>query len=228
MHVDILMRLALSLVAGSMIGLERSYHARAAGFRTHVLVCTSTALLMLLTAYEGQWLRDIGEDVRIQMDPTRMAQGIMTGIGFLGAGTIMKEGLSVRGLTTAASIWATAALGVLFGIGFYFPAVLGTLVTLLALSVFRWLESRLPTQFYARCVLRFARGTVLEQSELVDLMQRHGFAVFSLSYASEREGGVFEYSMAIRSSRLDAVEQLVKTLREQTIVSSFTITPMSG
>jgi uncharacterized membrane protein YhiD involved in acid resistance len=83
-----------------------------------------------------------------------MVQGIMTGIGFLGAGTIMKQGLSVRGLTTAASIWVTAAIGVLVGIGFLFPALLASVLTLGTLSLFRWIESRMPSQFYAQLVVR--------------------------------------------------------------------------
>ena len=82
----------------------------------------------------------------------------MTGIGFLGAGVIMIEGLSVRGLTTAASIWITAAIGILMGIGFYFPAVRRTALTLGTLSLFRWIETRIPSQFHAHFVLRFARG----------------------------------------------------------------------
>ena len=82
----------------------------------------------------------------IRTDPTRMAQGIMTGIGFLGAGVIFKEGLSVRGLTTAASIWVTAAIGILVGIGFYFAAALGALIVLSILSLFRWIENRLPSE----------------------------------------------------------------------------------
>src|SRR5918999_1390517 len=86
----------------------------------------------------------------VVLDPTRMAQGIMTGIGFLGAGAIIKEGLSVRGLTTAASIWITAALGILTGIGFYFAAAAGTLLALGTLSLFRWIEAKLPTQEYAQ------------------------------------------------------------------------------
>ena len=79
-----------------------------------------------------------------------MAQGIMTGIGFLGAGVIFKEGLTVRGLTTAASIWITAAIGILAGIGFYFPVIVATVLTLGTLSVFRWIEAKMPVQFYAR------------------------------------------------------------------------------
>src|SRR5690606_34809820 len=96
---EIALGLIDALVIGGLIGLERSYHGRPAGFRTHALVCMSTALLMLITVYESRWFPGLSQG-RIAMDPTRMAQGIMTGIGFLGAGTIMKEGLTVRGLTT--------------------------------------------------------------------------------------------------------------------------------
>ena len=116
--------LLCALGAGALIGLERSFHGRPAGFRTHTLVCVTSSLLMLVTLYQSEWLPGVPLEA-VKMDPTRMAQGIMTGIGFLGAGVIYKEGASVRGLTTAASIWLTAAIGILFGIGFYFPAVLG-------------------------------------------------------------------------------------------------------
>src|SRR5216117_2314564 len=141
-----LARLLVALGAGAAIGFERSYHGRLAGFRTHALVCTASSLLMLVTVYEAHWMRTTTG--LVQIDPTRMAQGIMTGIGFLGAGVIIKEGLSVRGLTTAASIWITAAIGILAGIGFYFPLVLSVVLTLGVLSFFRWIEARMPSQAY--------------------------------------------------------------------------------
>src|SRR6266566_9706963 len=151
-----LARLLVALGAGAAIGFERSYHGRPAGFRTHALVCTASSLLMLVTVYEGHWMR--AASALVQLDPTRMAQGIMTGIGFLGAGVIIKEGLSVRGLTTAASIWITAAIGILVGIGFYFPAGIATILTLGTLSVFRWIEMKMPTQFHAHFSIRFFEG----------------------------------------------------------------------
>src|SRR5688572_17581667 len=146
--IDIVQHLLYALLAGSLVGFERNYHGRPAGFRTHALVCLSSCLLMLITLYQARWFPTPTME-RITLDPTRMAQGIMTGIGFLGAGAIMKEGLSVRGLTTAASIWITAAIGILFGIGFYFPAALASALTLGTLSTFRWIESKLPVEFYA-------------------------------------------------------------------------------
>src|SRR5512139_1653926 len=110
---------------------------------------------MLVAIYQKEWFSQaLIETVRI--DPTRMAQGIMTGIGFLGAGVIMKEGLSVRGLTTAASIWITAAIGILAGVGFYSAVIIVIMLTLGTLSVFRWIESKLPTLIYAQCSLRLS------------------------------------------------------------------------
>jgi|SRR5688572_23181872 len=98
---EISIRLVVALGVGALIGLERSYRGRPAGFRTHALVCLSTSLLMLVTVYQSSWFQTDGL-ARATIDPTRMAQGIMTGIGFLGAGAIIEEGLTVRGLTTAA------------------------------------------------------------------------------------------------------------------------------
>ena len=100
-EIEMILRLVAALGAGACIGYERSFHGRPAGLRTHVLVCLASSLLMLVTVYEDEWVRGSSE---VRLDPTRMAQGIMTGIGFLGAGVIVKEGLNVRGLTTAASI----------------------------------------------------------------------------------------------------------------------------
>ncbi|TMG77036.1 MAG: MgtC/SapB family protein, partial [Betaproteobacteria bacterium] len=113
---EMALHLLIALAAGGIIGLERSYHGRPAGFRTHALVCIASTVLMILTVYHVKWFEASFLE-RVAIDPTRMAQGIMTGIGFLGAGVIMKEGLTVRGLTTAASIWITAAIGILIGVG---------------------------------------------------------------------------------------------------------------
>src|SRR4051812_39221483 len=166
-------RLLAAVAAGALIGYERSYHGRPAGFRTHTLVCTASSLLMLVTVYEAHWVRAANEMVRL--DPTRLAQGIMTGIGFLGAGVIIKEGLSVRGLTTAASIWITAAIGILAGIGFYFPLVVSVILTLGVLSLFRWIEARMPSQAYYHFEVRFSRSAPMTERHLRELVQAHGF-----------------------------------------------------
>src|SRR3954470_10754706 len=190
-YTEMVFRLLAAVLVGGLIGLERSFHGRPAGFRTHTLVCTASSLLMLVTVYEALWFVP-QVSVRVALDPTRMAQGIMTGIGFLGAGVIVKEGMSVRGLTTAASIWITSAIGVLMGIGFYFPAAVATALTLGTLSLFRWIESQMPNQAFSHFSVRFLREQVMPETDLRELMRSHKFKVVSMIYRMSGEGRYFE------------------------------------
>jgi putative Mg2+ transporter-C (MgtC) family protein len=217
------LRLLAALVAGAMIGYERSYHGRPAGFRTHSLVCTASCLLMLVTVYEAHWVR-AGSDL-VQIDPTRMAQGIMTGIGFLGAGVIIKEGLSVRGLTTAASIWITAAIGILAGVGFYFPLVLSVALTLGVLSLFRWIEARMPSQSYYHFEVRFSRSEAMTERQLRELVESHGFSIANFSYRLDGEGRIRRHSMTIRSVERSSAGRLSETLEANPAVMEFRIAP---
>ena len=217
-------RIFAALFVGAVIGFERSFHGRPAGFRTHALVSVASALLMLVTVYQEKWMVGVSEEV-IRTDPTRMAQGIMTGIGFLGAGVIFREGLTVRGLTTAASIWITSAIGILVGIGFYPAAAIGTIATLLILSVFRFVEMRLPSEYYAHHSLKFARGAVLPEEELRRLVGGHGFTIANLAHRLTDDGGTFEYRMIIRSRDRRKAEALSKHLRELPEVKEFRISP---
>jgi putative Mg2+ transporter-C (MgtC) family protein len=166
---------------------------------------------MLVTVYESHWFpRDsVG---RVILDPTRMAQGIMTGIGFLGAGAIIKEGFTVRGLTTAASIWVTAAIGILTGIGFYFAALLGTIFVLGTLSAFRWIEARLPTETYAVFTVRFARNAVMPEPSLRELVERHGLDAHNVSYRLRGDVDQFEYRMVLRTLNPANLRRLSDTL----------------
>jgi putative Mg2+ transporter-C (MgtC) family protein len=225
-YLEITFRLVGALAAGGIIGLERSFRGRAAGFRTHALVCIASSLLMLVTVYEHQWfVAQSGS--RVVVDPTRMAQGIMTGIGFLGAGVIVKEGLTVRGLTTAASIWITAAIGILTGIGFYFAAGLGVVLTLGTLSVFRWIEGKMPTELYVNFTVRFAREAVMAEATLRDLVRQHGFSVANLNYRLIGETGQFEYRMVMRTLKTDNVRRLSETLNADRAVTEYRISPAS-
>jgi len=218
------LRIFGALLIGGLIGLERSFHGRPAGFRTHSLVCVASALLMLVTVYQNEWMTQVALD-SIRTDPTRMAQGIMTGIGFLGAGVIFKEGLTVRGLTTAASIWVTASIGVLVGIGFWIPALLGTIATLAVLSGFRWIENRLPSEFYAHHHLRFKRDAVWPEEKLRELVGAHGFSIANLSSRLIGEGHMFEYRMVIRSRNPANAQQLSRHLLSRPEVIEFRISP---
>jgi putative Mg2+ transporter-C (MgtC) family protein len=213
-----------ALVIGALIGFERTFHGRPAGFRTHALVCIASALLMIVTVYQTEWMTVMPVDT-IRTDPTRMAQGIMTGIGFLGAGVIFKEGLTVRGLTTAASIWVTAAIGVLIGIGFWFAAILGALATLTVLSLFRLIESKLPSEFYAHHVLSFDRDDVISETKLRELLASHGFSIANLSSRLTDGGNQFEYRMVLKSRDPSSAETLSQHLRSLPSVIEFRISP---
>jgi putative Mg2+ transporter-C (MgtC) family protein len=221
--IQMLLRLLAGLCAGALIGYERSYHGRPAGFRTHALVCMASSLLMLVTVYEAHWVRAVADSVRL--DPTRMAQGIMTGIGFLGAGAIMKEGLTIRGLTTAASIWITAAIGILAGIGFYFPLAVSVILTLGVLSVFRWIEIRMPAESFFHFDVRFARESEMSETALRELVEEHGFSLANLSYRLEGEGRVKRNTMVLRTLHRARVSALARTLEQNAAVIEYRIAP---
>jgi putative Mg2+ transporter-C (MgtC) family protein len=225
-YFEISFRLVAALLAGGLIGLERSHRGRPAGFRTHALVCLASSLLMLVTVYETHWFPQTAS-ARVIIDPTRMAQGIMTGIGFLGAGAIIKEGLSVRGLTTAASIWVTAALGILTGIGFYFAAAFGTVLVLGTLSLFRWVEARLPTESYASFVVRFKRDAAISEADLRKLVADHGFALYNISYRLHGQVDVLEFRTVIRTMQPSNLARLSNSLSSDARVIEYRIAPTS-
>ena len=223
-EIVIVVRVLAAVVVGALIGFERTFHGRPAGFRTHSLVCLASALLMLVTVYQNEWMTVVPLDA-IRTDPTRMAQGIMTGIGFLGAGVIFKEGLTVRGLTTAASIWITAAIGILIGIGFHFAATLGAIATLTVLAVFRFVERRLPKEFYAHHSLTFRDSNVMAEEDLRQLIGAHGFTIANLSYRHSDDAKLFEYGMIIKCRHRQNVDALVQRLRQLPGVLEFRIEP---
>ncbi len=135
-------RLVLAAFLGASVGFEREIRDREAGVRTHLLVALGSALFTIVSAYGFHEFLTSGASV-VRADPTRIAAQIVTGIGFLGAGAIIREGLSIRGLTTAATLWVVAAVGMAAGAGFYWPAVAVTALTLFALWPLRLLAYRL-------------------------------------------------------------------------------------
>jgi putative Mg2+ transporter-C (MgtC) family protein len=138
---EVLGRLALAAALGAVLGLERELREREAGLRTHLLVSVGSALFTIVSAYGFREFLTSGQNV-IRADPTRIAAQIVTGIGFLGAGAIIRQGLAVRGLTTAATLWVVAAIGMAAGAGYYSAATMTTAVALVALWPLRSLAFR--------------------------------------------------------------------------------------
>ena len=135
-----------AVIAGGVIGFEREWRGRAAGLRTHILVSLASALLMLAAMSQADWAFRALPDENIVTDPTRMAHGVLTGIGFLCAGVIFRTGFSIHGLTTAASLWITSAIGILFGAGLYALGAAATGVTALILIGLKLISGRLPAR----------------------------------------------------------------------------------
>lgn len=210
-YATTLTHLIAALIAGGLIGIERSYNGRPAGFRTHTLVCMASSLLMLMTIYQVQFMPDIPVEL-LRIDPTRMGQGIMTGIGFLGAGVIVKERMTVRGLTTAGSIWMTASIGILIGIGFYFAAAVATLLTMGTLSLFRLIEARLPALYYGRVHIRMPSDSALSEDEITAIIRDNDFKPSNPSYHLTHNGELYELQMTVRTRSASSFSKLAGAL----------------
>lgn len=219
-----LLRLLTAVLVGGAIGMDRAYRGRAAGFRTHILVCLASSLLMILMDFQWIMAADLRPDV-IRMDPARMAQGIMTGIGFLGAGVIMQDKQSVRGLTTAASIWITATIGIVLGAGYYFAAIVSTLLTLITLAVFNKLIDVLPMRRYAYLTVRFHRGDEWSESQVRQWLESSSITISSLSYKLEQKGRSLSYQMTIRTTKPESFSEIAKHLLQVPIVQEFNLRP---
>lgn len=173
----VFLNLAGAMALGLLVGYERSYHGRAAGMRTYGIVCMASAALTIFAGYPGYWWGGDGSQAMLHVDPTRVVQGIVTGVGFLGAGVIMREGLNISGLTTAASIWASSAIGVMVGIGFYGAAIL---LTLLMVTLMMWgpkLEMRLPSRRAMGVNLIFREGVEPQEAVLKATIKQWGYTV---------------------------------------------------
>jgi putative Mg2+ transporter-C (MgtC) family protein len=151
--IEMIFKLLLSTLLGGLIGLEREMHARAAGLRTHILVATGSTLIMMVSQYMFSLYQDQTATTIVRLDPARIAAMTITGIGFLGAGTIIQSKEIIRGLTTAACLWIIAAVGLAVGCGLYLPALTTCIVALGALHLLHHLENLLKKDWYRKLLI---------------------------------------------------------------------------
>ena len=207
-----------ALLLGLIVGYERAYHGRAAGMRTYGIVCMASAALTVFAGYPGYWWGIHGGMSSAGVDPTRVVQGIVTGVGFLGAGVIMKEGLNINGLTTAASIWASSAIGVLVGVGFYPAAIL---LTLLSASLMMWgakMEAKLPSRRAVGVVVKFREGECPSDGPVRAAMAQWGYAMADGSMHITSVGGQLSWRFVMVAQRskppASSLFELSRLLRE--------------
>jgi len=164
-----------ALLLGMLVGYERQFNGRAAGMRMYGLVCMASTALTVFVGYASFWYGGAARDVA--PDATRVVGGVMTGIGFLGAGVIVKEGLNISGLTTAASIWVVAAIGVLIGAGLYLAAILMAVLCVLSMGWVHRLEARLPGRTTLEVCLTFGPAGPPSFEELTQVAEARGYRV---------------------------------------------------
>jgi putative Mg2+ transporter-C (MgtC) family protein len=205
---EILLRLVVSAILCGAIGLERESRDQVAGLRTHILVGVGATLFTLVSAYAFE---SSGTE---RLDPTRISAQIVSGIGFLGAGAIIRQGFNVRGLTTAAALWIVAAIGMAAGAGYWFGAGLATVIVLASLIVFRQIRpllmSRLRTDFV---LLSVELESEQRLSDLFATVASHGMRVQGISSASE--GDEIEVQVELRVPPGGRMEELVERLAAQ-------------
>ncbi|WP_380879475.1 MgtC/SapB family protein [Sphingomonas sp. DBB INV C78] len=215
---DLALPILGAVLAGAVIGAEREFRASPAGFRTHILVSLSCALLMLAAVHQIRWLTDTPDEI-IRIDPVRMAHGVLTGIGFLCGGVIFREGFSVRGLTTAASLWMTASLGILFGVGFYSLAIAGAVATVLILAAVGATEKILPQRRYAHVKLYCSRDASLSEESLASRLAGFGLRVEATGI--RMEGDCVEFQATVRGDSETRRQLLVDALRRDSAIRGF-------
>lgn len=173
----ILLNLIGALLLGLLVGYERSYHGRAAGMRTYGLVCMASAALTIVGGYPGFWYGGGGTAILAAADPTRIVQGIVTGIGFLGAGVIMREGFNISGLTTAASIWTSSVIGILVGVGFYLAAMGLAFLSAMIMIYLSKIEAWLPSRHAVAITMRFKKDYIPREDALRRIALERGYAI---------------------------------------------------
>lgn len=191
-NVIVVFSLVGALLLGLLVGYERSYRGRAAGMRTYGLVCMASAALTVIAGYPGYWY---GGQMMIGLgaDPTRIIQGIVTGIGFLGAGVIMKEGFNISGLTTAASIWSASVIGVLVGVGFYLAAMLLALMSAVCMIWVPKITNWLPARHAIAIVMHFRQGYTPTEHQLREAAMRRGYEIAPGSISISVKNGKTEW-----------------------------------
>ncbi|GMU92398.1 MAG: methyltransferase [Candidatus Hydrogenedentota bacterium] len=209
---DVSVKFLLAVVLSGLLGLERERKGRAAGLRTHVVVCLGSTLTMIVADYLARDWAAAHE--QIWLDRGRIAAGILTGIGFIGAGTIINRGSVHRGLTTAAMLWLVAGLGIAIGAGYFLVAVCGTVFALASVLVLEPVSGLLPAHMAYVLGIRFREG-LLQIGDIESYLKSQGCKVMAARIQVEERGQTVDVTFDIASRRHIEVEKLVKLLHDK-------------
>ncbi len=207
----------LASLLGGLIGLERDLHGRAAGLRTHLLVSLGAAVFTILSELVSRNSAGTG----IMADPGRIAAQIVTGIGFLGAGVIIKEGVNVRGLTTAACLWVAAAIGMAAGSGNYVIGIFTTVMALIGLIFFKFLERLYPKDSYR--ILSISTPIEADVSQIIEIVKKHHLKILNCNVEKNYEKGTLLTRLSIRLFQRGITDKLAHKIIDSLEGSSLTL-----
>ena len=207
MTTELILRISIAAILGGIIGLERNYRAKEAGFRTHFLVALGSALFMVISQYGFTF--EMTEGPKVSFDPSRIASQVVTGIGFIGAGTIIFQKHVVKGLTTAAGLWVTSAIGLSCGAGMYAIATAATIFVLLCLEIFSVMLNRFGTRNIS---LTFTATKADGLTKAIAMLKQDVIRInhYSVKEQHTTEGKVLKITMDVKIKRSDYEEKVAK------------------
>lgn len=205
---EIIIRLLLGTLFGGVIGFERQVHGRPAGFRTHILVCIAAVLIMLVSEYY-QYLSSI-DPTYIRIDPGRIAAGALAGVGFIGAGVVLKAGLSIQGLTTAACIWVVSAMGLAIGSGLYLAGAVTFVITIFSLALLRIVERKMPKLTHR--FLTITADLDADEDQITSIIKRTDLSIVNMDYEQCTDSKIIIFYITVSFYRSHSFKALIDEL----------------
>jgi putative Mg2+ transporter-C (MgtC) family protein len=210
-----MLRLLFASFLSGLIGIEREVHGRSAGFRTHLLVGVATCLMMIVSEYYFKKYGGLSSNITVRMDPARVAAQIVVGIGFLGAGVIIKSGRMVRGLTTAACLWMVAGVGMAIGTGLYAPAVMVTLIAMFNLVFLKQIERLIKKDHFFTLIIQSSNSGE-SQKKFKDIIQENKMRIVNARIERDAATGKSRYEYIISTNR---------AFDQESFISAFLVLP---
>lgn len=214
---ETILRLLLGAVLGGVIGFERQSHGRPAGFRTHLIVSLASVLIMIVSD-DFYRMSTLNPEI-IRIDPARLAAGAITGVGFLGAGVIIKSGLSIQGLTTAACLWIVSVIGLAVGSGLYIPALTAFIITFFSLWILRRVEVMVPRLTYK--ILTLTTEPIAKEEDVLRVLKEAGANIANIDYEMDRTKNETTYHLSITFKNKKVISAILERISELSYIKRF-------
>ncbi len=217
-HINMIFRMIISCLCGIIIGFERENRAKEAGIRTHCIVACASAMMMIISKYGFEDLIQTSASADVRLDPSRMAQGIVTGVGFLGAGTIYVQRSNIRGLTTAAGLWATCGIGMAIGGGLYVIGFSATII-IIATQIILHSNGKFMTSHKSKYIKVYGIETPEFQKKITELLNSMNVTVNEVSVLRHSDG-LYDYTFYCEMPGNIVEEEIIKQFTNKCTVDT--------